>query len=106
MFTANIAIVACGAISGYNTKPGQGYGIKTTGLAISKRLIFQGILVVDENILEYSEERDANIIKWIQEGSFESKEHITHGIDKAAEGFVGMLTGENLGKAILKISDE
>lgn len=98
--------MACGAVSGYGVKLGQGYGIKTTSVAIAKRLIFQGILVIDDNILRHYKDRDENITKWIQEGSFESKEHITYGMDKAAEGLVGMLKGENLGKAILKISDE
>lgn len=56
--------------------------------------------------MQHSKARDENITKWIQEGSFKSDDHITDGMDNAVEGFLGMLKGDNLGKAILKISDE
>lgn len=97
--------MACGAIASYNDRD-NAYGVRNTFLAISKRLTFRGILVVDEYMTKHTRDRDEKIIKWIQEGSFQSKEHITQGMDRAVEGFLGMLKGENLGKAVLKISDE
>ncbi|KAK5074728.1 hypothetical protein LTR64_000933 [Lithohypha guttulata] len=99
-------IVACGAISQYNNQPGQGYGVKNTTMMVRKRLRWQGFLVFDQNIMQHSKARDENITKWIQEGSFKSDDHVTDGMDNAVEGFLGMLKGDNLGKAILKISDE
>lgn len=42
--------------------------------------------------------------QWIKDGSIVVKMSITEGIDKAAEGLVGMLKGDNFGKAILKIA--
>jgi hypothetical protein len=68
-------------------------------------LKWQGFLVFDANIVKHSQARDENITKWIQDGSFRSIDHITEGMDNAAEGFLGMLKGENLGKSILKIQD-
>ncbi|KAF6803587.1 zinc-binding dehydrogenase [Colletotrichum musicola] len=42
----------------------------------------------------------------IAKGELKVKVHVTESIDQAAEGFVGMLTGKNFGKAVLKIAQE
>ena len=42
----------------------------------------------------------------LADGSIKSKLHVTEGIDKAAEGLVGIFTGDNFGKAVLKIKSE
>jgi NADPH-dependent curcumin reductase CurA len=44
-------------------------------------------------------------VQLFSQGSIKSKEHITEGIDQAGDALVGMLRGENFGKAILKIAD-
>lgn len=87
-------------------KPAEQYGVKNTGMMIRKRLRWGGFLVFDESITQHAKARDENITKWLQEGSFKSLDHITDGMDNAVEGFLGMLKGDNSGKAILKISDE
>lgn len=46
-----------------------------------------------------------NLQKWLHEGTFKAKLHVTDGLDNAAEGFVGLLQGKNFGKAIVKIAD-
>ena len=97
--------VACGSVSQYNAKPGEQYGIKNTSLVVRMRLRWQGFLVVDENIKKHQKERDENVLKWIQEGSVKTKDHIIDGIENAFSGFIGMLDGSNLGKSILKIAD-
>ena len=73
---------------------------------IRKRLTWRGFLVYDPYIAKHGKDRDENITKWIQDGSFKSIDHITEGMDNAVDGFLGMLKGENLGKSILKIQDE
>ncbi|KAJ9650427.1 hypothetical protein H2198_010269 [Neophaeococcomyces mojaviensis] len=99
-------IVACGAISQYNNKTGEAYGVKNTAMMVRKRIRWQGFLVYDADIVQHQKARDENISKWIAEGSFRSTDYITNGMDNAIEGFLGMLKGDNLGKSILKISDE
>jgi NADPH-dependent curcumin reductase CurA len=54
---------------------------------------------------KYHEEHQRNVQKWIKDGSIVAKLSITEGIDKAAEGLVGMLAGDNFGKAVLKVAD-
>lgn len=53
----------------------------------------------------YYAEHQEKMQKWLHDGSFKAKLSVTEGIDNAANGFIGLLTGENFGKAVLKIAD-
>ena len=97
--------MACGSISQYNNKPGEGYGVKNYPLLVKNRIRWQGFLVFDKNITQHAAARDENVRKWIAEGSLKSVDHVTDGMDNAIDGFLGMLKGHNLGKSILKIAD-
>jgi NADPH-dependent curcumin reductase CurA len=72
---------------------------------VGKRLRWEGFLVFDENITQHSKERDEKVTEWILDGSLKAKFHFTEGIENAAEGFVEMLQGKNIGKAVLRIAD-
>ena len=54
---------------------------------------------------KYAAEHQKNVAKWIHDGTFKAQQSITEGIDNAIFGFIGMLKGENFGKAVLKIAD-
>ncbi|KAI0376236.1 NAD(P)-binding protein [Hypomontagnella monticulosa] len=97
-------IPVCGMISGYNQPADQRYGVKGLFQLISKLITMQGFLVRQPEFgPAYFQEHQQTVQKWIAEGSFKAKLHVTEGIENAAEGFVGMLKGENFGKAVLKI---
>lgn len=100
-------IVACGMISQYNTKDiSERYGIRNLMDVVSKRITMQGFIVGDEGFgPAYAQEHQEKVQAWIADGSFKTKLHVTEGIDNAAEGFLGLLKGENFGKAVLKIKD-
>ncbi|KAL8709660.1 MAG: hypothetical protein Q9220_005600 [cf. Caloplaca sp. 1 TL-2023] len=83
--------VACGMISEYN---------------IESKDEKQGFIVSDSNMgPKYAAEHQKNVSKWIHEGSFKVKQSVTEGIDNAAGGLLGMLKGENFGKAVLTIRE-
>ena len=44
-----------------------------------------------------------NVSKWLKDGSFKAKVHEDVGMEKAGDAFVGMLRGDNFGKAVLKV---
>ncbi|KAI0014754.1 NAD(P)-binding protein [Xylariomycetidae sp. FL0641] len=97
-------IPVCGMISGYNQQPNERYGVKNLFQIVAKLITMQGFLVGQPEFGgAYREEHQKNVQAWIADGSFKAKLHVTEGIDKAAEGFVGMLKGENFGKAVVKI---
>jgi NADPH-dependent curcumin reductase CurA len=75
-------------------------------LVVGKRLTIRGFIVFDPDMGgKYYEEHQNNLQKWIKDGEIKIKMAVTDGIDSAAEGLVGMLKGENFGKAVLKIAD-
>lgn len=53
---------------------------------------------------KYSADLQKNVQKWIHEGTFKAQYSTTHGIDNAADGLIGMLRGENFGKAVLEVA--
>lgn len=100
-------LVACGMISQYNVaKPEDAYGIKNLFLVVGKRLTMQGFIFSDPDMgPKYAVQHQENLQKWISDGSFIAKQSITDGIDNAVDGFLGMLKGDNFGKAVLTIAE-
>ena len=75
-------------------------------LAVGKRLKLTGFIVYDAGMgPKYAEEHQKNMQKWIKDKDIIIKMSVTEGMDRAAEGLVGMLKGGNFGKAVLKVSD-
>ena len=101
------SIVACGSVSQYNISDSdKRYGVKNLPLVVAKRLKMQGFIVGDPDFgPKYASEHQKNVAKWISEGTFKAQQSITNGIDNAIGGLLGMLKGENFGKAVLKIED-
>lgn len=99
-------IIACGMISQYNLEPGHEYPIRNLMSVVRKRLRIQGFIVTDANMgPKYLAEHQEKVQKWIADGSFKVQMSVTHGIDDAIKGFIGMLKGDNFGKAVLEIAD-
>ena len=93
-------------VSQYNVKEGEGYGVKNLGSIVSKRITMRGFIVFDPDMgPNYVADHQKNVQRWIHEGTFKAQQSVTDGIDNAVTGFVGMLKGENFGKAVLKIAD-
>ncbi|XP_073490515.1 prostaglandin reductase 1-like [Aquarana catesbeiana] len=49
------------------------------------------------------EEGQKQLLQWVLEGKLKYHEHITNGFENMTAGFMGMLKGENPGKAIIKV---
>ncbi|KAI9730394.1 MAG: hypothetical protein M1834_005904 [Cirrosporium novae-zelandiae] len=99
-------IVGCGMVSQYNKPPAQQYAIRNIINLVSKRLTLRGFIVGDVDMgPKYFAEHQKNVQQWVHDGSLKVQMSQTDGIDKAADGFLGMLKGENFGKAVLKVAD-
>lgn len=91
-------------ISDYSKSATEKYPIRNGFQIIAKTLEVIGFLVGKPGYgPAYTKEHQEKMQQWLADGSFKSKLHITEGIDNAAHGLVGMLNGENFGKAVLKI---
>jgi NADPH-dependent curcumin reductase CurA len=95
-------ITICGMIAQYNvTEPPA--APRNLALIIGKRLRVQGMLVSDHNHLQsqFFEEVGA----WVREGKLRYRETVVKGVDNAADAFLGMLRGDNIGKMIVAFDD-
>ena len=96
-------IVICGAISQYNnTTPVKGPANYLALLVNRARM--EGIVVFD-----YAERYPAGIAqlaKWLQEGSFKSREDVVDGLDRFPEALLMLFEGKNFGKLVLKVADQ
>ena len=95
-------VAACGAIAHYNdTAENPTPGPSNLFQIVKKRLSIQGFIVTDsiDRMRPFLEE----VTPWVAEGRVKFSETTVEGIDRAVEGFRGMLRGENTGKMIIKV---
>ncbi|RME55596.1 MAG: NADP-dependent oxidoreductase [Caldilineae bacterium] len=93
-------IVVCGMISQYNATEPQP-GPRNLALLISRRLKMQGFIVSDHMDRMAAFRQD--MVTWIKEGKIKWEETIVEGIEHAPDAFIGLFTGENLGKMLVKL---
>ncbi|KAG0645796.1 NADP-dependent oxidoreductase [Hyphodiscus hymeniophilus] len=99
-------VVCCGFISQTSKRPEDIYRLKNVQVIVGKRLNLRGFEVFDPDFgPKYSAEHQKNMQRWIKDGEIKVQMSVTEGIEQSAEGLVGMLKGENFGKAVLKIAD-
>lgn len=44
-------------------------------------------------------------LQWLKEGKVSYLDHVTDGLENAPQAFIGMLKGENVGKAAVHVAD-
>ena len=93
-------IAVCGAISHYNDKGGYTKVTDILPLAIQKELKIEGFLV-GRWIKRWVEGIQA-MAQWVGAGKIKVKETVVEGFDKMPEAFMGLFTGANTGKMIVK----
>jgi len=94
----NGRIVVCGLIAGYNdAKPGPANLFQI----IAKRLSIQGFLVGDHDDMQPTFLADMR--RWIKSGTLKWEETVVEGIDRVPEAFIGLFTGANLGKMVVRV---
>jgi NADPH:quinone reductase len=94
-------IVICGQISQYNLeRPEPTFH---PGLLIVYRARMEGFLVTD--YAHRFDEAATRLARWVADGSIIWREEVTEGLENAPAAFIGMLRGENRGKALVKVAD-
>jgi NADPH-dependent curcumin reductase CurA len=102
---ANLAmrarVAVCGGIAGY-TKiiPGPANYMQL----VMKRARMEGFLVVD--YMSRWPEGVARMSQWIAEGKLKETMDIAEGFDKAPAALIGLFSGANMGKQLVKIGDD
>lgn len=93
-------IIACGGISGYNDEKPQP-GPSNLFNMITKRLTMKGLIVRDW--LDRQDEFETEVGASIRAGQLKNKETVVNGIEHAVEAFIGLFSGKNIGKMVVKV---
>jgi NADPH-dependent curcumin reductase CurA len=94
-------IVICGQISQYNLeRPEPTFH---PGALIVYRARMEGFLISD--YAHRFDEAAMRLARWVAEGKIKWREDVTEGLENAPKAFMGMLRGENRGKALVKVAD-
>jgi NADPH-dependent curcumin reductase len=75
---------------------------ETMRQVIAKRLTLRGFINYDF-AAEYFADFVRDVSAWLKEGRIHYREHIVDGLENAPKAFIGMLNGENLGKALVRL---
>jgi NADPH:quinone reductase len=94
-------IVICGQVSQYNLeRPEPTFH---PSLLIVYRARMEGFLVTD--YAHRYDEAAMRLARWVAEGKLKWREDVTDGLENAPAAFMGMLRGENRGKALVKVAE-
>jgi NADPH-dependent curcumin reductase CurA len=94
-------IVICGQVSQYNLeRPEPTFN---PSLLIVYRARMEGFLIND--YAHRFDEAALRLARWVAEGKLKWREDVTDGLENAPAAFMGMLQGENRGKALVKVAE-
>ena len=96
-------IAACGMISQYNATEPQP-GPSNMALIVGKSIKLQGFIQTFH--LDMRPEFVADMGKWMSEGKLKWRETVHDGIDNAAGAFIGLFSGDNAGKMVVRLGPD
>ena len=95
-------IPVCGMISAYNNFGAISAGVTTLSNMVYQRITMQGFVVYDFN--DRRDEFLDDMRSWVKAGKMKYEETVFEGIENAPKALIGLFTGENLGKMLVKLS--
>ena len=96
-------VALCGMISTMedaSTAPGVQHLIQ----AVLKRLTLRGFIVRDHEDLR--PEFEKQIANWLRTGELQSRQTVIDGLENSVDAFLGLLAGANVGKMLVRLSDD
>ncbi|MBM7599598.1 NADPH-dependent curcumin reductase CurA [Virgibacillus halotolerans] len=98
-------VPVCGSISSYNLEEGEkDIGLRVQQFLIKSRVKMQGLLVGDF-AAHYNEAYEA-LEGAVSKGELKFEETIHEGFHAIPDAFLGLFSGENIGKQLVKVADE
>ncbi len=96
-------VALCGMISTMedaSSAPGVQHLIQ----AVLKRLTLRGFIVRDHEDLR--PEFEKQVANWLRTGELVSRQTVVDGLENAVDAFLGLLSGANVGKMLVRLSDD
>lgn len=100
----NSRVILCGSIEDYNCDPEQRYGVKNLFKVVTLGVTMKGFVVLDY-MAEHHKAFAEDLKQWRQAGAINWPETIYEGIENAPAAFLGLFSGANLGKMLVKLGD-
>ncbi|HXD31991.1 MAG TPA: NADP-dependent oxidoreductase [Pyrinomonadaceae bacterium] len=94
--------IICGQISLYNLEK-LDMGIRVQPYLLVNSSLMQGFIVTD--YAARFGEGVRQMVQWLKEGKLKYAENIVEGFENTPQAFLGLFTGENLGKQLVKVAD-
>ena len=107
LFNPFARMPVCGLISQYNATSSQQSVLTASQFmraVLTKRLTIRGFIVSDFASKEADFLRDMST--WVREGKIKYREHVIEGLENAPRGLMGLLRGENFGKAVVRVAPD
>ncbi|WP_285853614.1 NADP-dependent oxidoreductase [Oceanobacillus luteolus] len=96
-------IIVCGQISQYNNEQIE-TGPRIQGQLIQRSALMQGFIVSD--YADRFGEGYRQLGKWVKEGRLQYRENVVDGLENAPDAFIGLFRGDNIGKQLVRVSEE
>ncbi len=96
-------VALCGMISTMedaSSAPGVHHLIQV----VLKRLTIRGFIVRDHEDLR--PEFEKQVANWLRTGELVSRQTVVDGLENAVDAFIGLLSGANVGKMLVRLSDD
>ncbi|GAB3538994.1 NADP-dependent oxidoreductase [Pontibacter brevis] len=95
-------IVICGQIAFYNnTSPAT--GLRVEPILLKKSALMKGFIVRDY-ASEYGPAAK-ELANWVKEGKLQYQETVKEGFEQIPDAFLGLFSGENTGKQLVKVAE-
>lgn len=95
-------IVICGQISLYNLE-GQDVGPRAQPYLLVHSALMRGFIITD--YAARSAEGIQQLGQWLAAGKLKYAENIVEGFENTPQAFLGLFSGDNLGKQLVKVAD-
>ena len=95
-------IIICGMISLYNLDRFD-VGPRPQGYLLVNSALMRGFIIID--YARRFPEGIKQMGQWLAEGKLKYAESVVQGFENTPSAFIGLFTGENLGKQIVKVAD-
>jgi hypothetical protein len=103
LLNVHARVSVCGQISQYNLEKPE-MGPRPLWHLIVKRARVQGFLVLDFS--KHFGAASRQLAEWLRAGKIKYRERIADGIENAPRAFIEMLQGANIGKQLVRLSQE
>ncbi len=98
-------IPVCGLIAHYNETglpPGPDRMVMLQSMILRRSLTMQGFIV--SNYTDFIPQFVTDMSGWLAAGKVKYREDVVEGLEQAPEAFLGLFTGDNFGKLVVKVS--